>query len=239
MTIMNKDKVRDLFDSISKRYDMTNSIISLGLETIWRRQFLKKINSSDKNILDICCGTGTSTYQIWSKNRDAVVSGIDFSEEMIGVAKNKYGKIPNLIFYSSDASDLDLAENTYDCITIVFGIRNILERGKVLRGLHRFLKDSGKMIILEFNYLESGFFSHLFRFYLNRVMPVAGGFITRDRSAYRYLTRTIKDFPDPRKFKELMEDTGLESVKHFPLTYGICNIFTGYKGPVHGQAPGT
>jgi len=192
MTIMNKDKVRDLFDSISKRYDMTNSIISLGLETIWRRQFLKKINSSDKNILDICCGTGTSTYQIWSKNRDAVVSGIDFSEEMICVAKNKYGKIPNLIFSSSDASDLDLAENTYDCITIVFGIRNILERGKVLRGLQRFLKDSGKMIILEFNYLESGFFSHLFRFYLNRVMPIAGGFITGDRSAYRYLTRTIK-----------------------------------------------
>ena len=231
MANMNKDKVRDLFDSISKRYDMTNSIISLGFETIWRRQFLKRINSSDKKILDICCGTGTSTYQIWLKNRGAVVSGIDFSEEMISIAKNKYGKITNLIFHSSDVNDLDLAENTFDCITMVFGIRNISKRGKVLRGLNKFLKDSGRIIILEFNYLENGFFSHLFRFYLNRIMPLVGGCLTGNRWVYRYLARTIKEFPGPEEFKKLMENAGWESVKHFPLTSGICSIFIGCKEP--------
>ena len=231
MANMNKDKVRDLFDSISKRYDITNSIISLGFETIWRRQFLKRIKSSDKNILDICCGTGTSTYQVWLKNRDAVVCGIDFSEEMISIAKNKYGKINNLIFYSSDVSELDLAENTFDCITMVFGIRNILKREKVLRGLNKFLKDSGRIIILEFNYLENGFFAHLFRFYLNRIMPLMGGCITGDRQAYRYLMKTIKEFPGPEEFKSLMKNAGWESIKHFPLTFGICSIFAGYKEP--------
>jgi len=203
---MNKDDIRELFNSISKKYDTANSIISLGFETIWRRQFLKRINSSDKNILDICCGTGTSTYQIWLKNRDAVVSGIDFSEDMISVAKNKYRKINNLIFYSRDALDLDFEDNTFDCITIVFGIRNISKRGKVLRGLYKFLKDSGRIIILEFNFLENGFFSHLFRFYLNKVMPLIGGCITGDRWAYRYLARTIKEFPGSEKFKRLMEN---------------------------------
>ncbi|MFC2159875.1 ubiquinone/menaquinone biosynthesis methyltransferase [Actinomycetota bacterium] len=212
-----------------QKYDITNSIISLGFETIWRRQFLKKIIGSDKNILDICCGTGTSTYQIWLKNRNAIVSGIDFSEEMISTAKNKYGKIPNLIFYSCDVDDIELKDNTLDCITIVYGIRNILKREKVLRRLYKFLKDSGRIIILEFNYLEKGFFSHLFRFYLNKIMPLVGGRITGDRWAYRYLARTIKEFPDPEKFKGSMENTGWKSVKSFPLTLGMCNIFIGYK----------
>jgi demethylmenaquinone methyltransferase/2-methoxy-6-polyprenyl-1,4-benzoquinol methylase len=229
---MSKDEVRKLFNSISKKYDITNSIISLGFETIWRRQFLNKIIGSDKNILDVCCGTGTSAYQIWLKNKNAEISGIDFSEGMIKTAKNKYHKIPNLNFYTSDVDDLDFKDNTFDCITIVFGIRNIMKREKVLRGLHKFLKDSGRIIILEFNYLEKGFFSHLFRFYLNRIMPLAGGCITGDRWAYKYLARTIKEFPDTENFKKLMENTDWKSVRSFPLTFGISNIFVGYKEPV-------
>ncbi len=226
---MNKDDVRELFGSISKKYDITNSLISLGFERIWRRQFLKKIIGSDKNILDICCGTGTSTYQIWLKNNNAVISGVDFSEEMIKQAKNKYGKITNLTFYSRDASDLDFKDNTFDCITMVFGIRNILKREKALKKFRELLKDSGRIIILEFNYLENGFLSHLFRFYLNRIMPLIGGCITADRRAYKYLARTIKEFPEPEKFRRLMEDTGWKSVEYLPLTFGVCSIFMGYK----------
>jgi len=150
------------------------------------------------------------------------------------MAKNKYGKITDLIFYSRDASDLDFEDSTFDCITIVFGIRNIVKREKALKEFHKFLKDSGRIIILEFNYLENGFFSHLFRFYLNRVMPFVGGCITGDRWAYRYLARTIKEFPGSEKFKKLMENAGWKSVKHFQLTFGICNIFIGYKEPIQG-----
>ncbi|HAJ94690.1 MAG TPA: bifunctional demethylmenaquinone methyltransferase/2-methoxy-6-polyprenyl-1,4-benzoquinol methylase UbiE [Actinobacteria bacterium] len=226
---MNKDRVRDFFDSISKKYDITNAIISLGLESIWRRQFLRKINSSDSKILDICCGTGTSTYQIWLKAKRARVSGIDFSDGMIGIARSKYRENPNLVFYSRDAGDLDFIDGTFDCITIVFGIRNILEREKALKEFYRVTEHSGRIIILEFNYIEKGFFSHLFKFYLKRIMPFVGGFITGDRQAYRYLTRTIKEFPDPESFKRLMESAGWESVAHLPLTFGICNIFSGSK----------
>ena len=224
---MNKDRVRDLFDSISKKYDITNSIISPGLESIWRRQFLKKINSSDSKILDVCCGTGTSTYQIWLKARRARVHGIDFSDGMIDIARNKYRKNPNLVFCSGDASNLDFTDNTFDCITTVFGIRNILERGEALKEFHRVTKQSGRIIILEFNYIKKGFFGYLYRFYLSRIMPFVGGFITGDRLAYKYLARTIKEFPDPESFKRLMENAGWESVQHLPLTCGICNIFIG------------
>lgn len=224
---MNKDGVRDFFDSISKKYDITNSIISLGLEKIWRRRFLNKINSSDKEILDICCGTGTSTYQIWSKIRSARVSGIDFSDGMIAIARRKYSNNPNLIFYSGDAAELDFADNTFDCLTIVFGIRNIFDRKKALKEFLRVTKRSGKIIILEFNYIKKGFFSHLYKFYLSRIMPLIGGSITGDRQAYKYLTRTIIDFPDPESFKKLMEGAGWDSVSHSPLNCGICNIFIG------------
>ncbi|MCD4669249.1 MAG: bifunctional demethylmenaquinone methyltransferase/2-methoxy-6-polyprenyl-1,4-benzoquinol methylase UbiE [Actinomycetia bacterium] len=234
---MDKDRVRDLFDSISKKYDITNSIISLGLESIWRRQFLKKINNSDGEILDICCGTGTSTYQIWLKAKRARVSGIDFSDGMIDIARSKYRENPNLVFYSGDAGDLEFADDTFDCITIAFGIRNILERGKALREFHRVAKNSGRIIILEFNYIKKGFFRYLYKFYLNRVMPFIGGFITGDRRAYKYLTETIKDFPDPENFKRLMGNAGWKSVEHLPLTCGICNIFIGYKEPVREPGP--
>jgi len=226
---MNKDKVRELFDSISGKYDITNSIISLGLESIWRRQFLRKINSSDNRILDICCGTGTSTYQIWLKNRNAMVTGIDFSDGMIDIAKSKYRENINLLFYSSDASNLDFADNAFDCITIVFGIRNIIKREKALKEFYRVIKKSGRIIILEFNYIEKGFFGYLFKFYLSRIMPFVGGFITGDRWAYRYLAGTIKEFPELKKFKRLMENAGWESVQHLPLTMNICNVYTGYK----------
>jgi len=229
---MDKDRVRDFFDSISKKYDITNSIISLGLESIWRRQFLKKINNSDSRILDICCGTGTSTYQIWSKARSARVSGIDFSDGMTGIARSKYRENANLVFYSGDAGDLDFEDGVFDCVTIVFGIRNILEREKALKEFYRVTKSSGRIIILEFNYIEKGLFSHLYKFYLRRIMPFVGGFITRDRRAYKYLTETIKDFPDPECFKGLMENTGWESVQCLPLTAGICNLFIGCKEPV-------
>ena len=224
---MNKNEIREMFDSISKRYDISNSIISLGFENIWRRQFLRKINSSDSRILDICCGTGTSTYQIWLKAGSAEVSGIDFSDGMIDIAKSKYRENTNLVFYPGDANNLDFADNVFDCITIVFGIRNIIEREKALTEFYRITKHSGRIIILEFNYLEKGFFSYLFRFYLNRIMPFIGGFITGDRCAYRYLAGTIKEFPDHEKFKRLMENAGWESVQHLPLTCGICNIFIG------------
>ena len=236
---MNKDRVRDLFDSISKKYDITNSIISLGLESIWRRQFLKKINSSDSKILDVCCGTGTSTYQIWSKARRARVSGIDFSDGMTGIARSKYRENANLFFYSGDACNLEFTDSTFDCITIVFGIRNILEREKALKEFYRVTKQSGRIIILEFNYIEKGFFSHLFKFYLRRIMPFMGGLITRDRRAYRYLARTIKDFPDPECFKGLMENAGWKSVDHSPLTCGICNIFIGSKEPEPSSRTGS
>ncbi len=236
---MDKDRVRDLFDSISKKYDITNFIISLGLESVWRRQFLKKINSSDNKILDICCGTGTSTYQIWLKARRARVSGVDFSDGMTDIARSKYRENTDLVFYSGDAGDLDFEEGTFDCVTIVFGIRNILEREKALKEFYRVTKHSGRIIILEFNYIEKGFFSHLFKFYSRRIMPFVGGLITRDRQAYKYLARTIKEFPDPECFKGLMENAGWESVQHLPLTFGICNIFIGHKEPFRELGSGS
>jgi demethylmenaquinone methyltransferase/2-methoxy-6-polyprenyl-1,4-benzoquinol methylase len=226
---MNKTDVSRLFDSISSRYDISNHIISLGLETIWRRRFLDKINSSDNRILDVCCGTGISTYQIGRKAENATVYGIDFSDGMIGIARNKYQNEENLVFKKSDITDIDLKDRSFDCVTLVFGIRNILDREKALIEFLRVTKYGGRIVILEFNYIDRGFFGHLFRFYLKRIMPLIGGIITGEKKAYEYLARTIKDFPDKNSFISLMEHAGWKSVRQYPITNSLCNIFIGYK----------
>lgn len=226
---MRKKDVIDLFDSISPRYDISNTVLSMGLEIFWRKRFLKNISRSYKSILDVCCGSGTSTFQISKKAKKAKVYGIDFSGGMIKIARERYKDKNKLVFYKSDVSSLDFKDNSFECTSIVFGIRNILDREKALKEFYRVTKKTGRIVILEFNHIKSGFFGHLFRFYLRKIMPVIGGIITGNRDAYEYLTETINEFPEPFSFKKLMENAGWRSVKHFPLTGGICSIFTGYK----------
>lgn len=226
---MNKTNVSRLFDSISGRYDISNHIISLGLETKWRRRFLKEIRSTDDKILDVCCGTGISTYQIGRKAKNAIVYGIDFSDGMINLAMERYHNYENLVFKKNEVADIDFEDKSFDCITLVFGIRNILNREKALRELFRVTKYGGRIVILEFNYIDKGFFGHLFKFYLKRIMPLMGGIITGEKKAYEYLARTIHNFPDKNRFTGLMEQAGWKSVRAYPLTNSLCNIFIGYK----------
>lgn len=225
---MAKKDVALLFDDISPRYDIANTIISLGLEKIWRRHFLKNINSGDNAILDACCGSGTSTIQVSSKAKEAKIFGIDISEKMISIARDRYKDSKNIAFSVGDIMSLDFKNNSIDCITIVFGIRNIIERKRALEELKRVVKDGGKIVILEFNYIKKGLFGHLFRFYLNRILPTAGGLLTGKPSAYKHLSQSIRDFPDPESFSLIMKRSGWRNIEKIPLTRGICSIFMGY-----------
>jgi demethylmenaquinone methyltransferase/2-methoxy-6-polyprenyl-1,4-benzoquinol methylase len=225
---MVKKDIALLFDDISPRYDLSNTIISMGFEKIWRRHFLKQINSSNCAILDACCGSGTSTSQIGSKAKKAKILGIDISEKMISIARDRYKSNKNLVFSIGDINSLDLKSNSFDCITIVFGIRNVPERKKALKELKRVVKDGGKIIILEFNHIKNGIFGHLFRFYLYRILPIIGGMLTGKKGAYTYLSQSIRDFPDPGSFLLMMKRSGWKNVEQISLTGGICKIFIGY-----------
>ena len=223
-----KRNTRDIFDSISKKYDISNFVLSLGLEKIWRRKFLKCIGPGQKKILDACCGTGTSTYYLW-QGGSRIVTGIDFSRGMIEIARKRYGNKEGITFYAKDATNTGFKDDSFDCAAIAFGIRNILERKKALSELQRIVKPSGSIVILEFNHIEKGIMARLSGFYINRIMPFMGGLLTNNRQAYDYLAKSIRQFPSPEGFMSLMKDSGWTDIEHLALTGGICSIFTGRK----------
>ena len=133
--VINKTGVKNLFNNISGRYDLTNIFISLGIVKYWRKRFSDKILGKEKAVLDACCGTGISTSLIKKKlSHDAKIFGIDFAPEMLEIAKNKFGTLhPDMTFTNGDVTELEFPDDYFDLITIVFGIRNIFDREKALR----------------------------------------------------------------------------------------------------------
>lgn len=228
---MDSNKVKGIFDHISEKYDRTNFVISLGLEAYWRKKFRTFIKPHYKKILDACCGTGRSTFSIWvSTNKLSTIYGIDLSKKMLDIARIKYlPYLENLFFKPMDASNLDFDNNFFDAVTIVFGIRNITNRKKALKEFYRVAKNGGKIICMEFGTPEKGLLSFFYNIYLKYILVNLGTLLTRKRSAYKYLVKTIKNFPSPEKFAGLMAECGWEDIEIHEMNFGICNIFIGYK----------
>ena len=243
---MDSKKVENLFDSISVNYDRANTFISLGIEKYWRKRFNSFINGSEKKILDACCGTGASTLGIWAKNGyKADIVGADFSAEMLQVAAKKFDKIfkseylkntltshfktGSYAFKETDISKTAFSENTFDLITMLFGIRNITERQKVLLELYRIASPGARLMIMEFCFPQKGLFSKLFGFYLNRIMVNIGAMLTKNGEAYKHLAESIKDFPQPADFASLIESCGWKDVKYLNMTKSTCIIYIAFK----------
>lgn len=225
---MDKTGVEELFDNISLRYDLTNFYISLGFEKYWRKKFAALISGKEKSALDVCCGTGISTDIICRKvSPGAKVFGVDFADEMLQIARKNHGrKYRNVTFITGDASQLDFEDNSFDMITIVFGIRNIFDREKALREFLRVSKPGGKLIIMELSYPQNALVKKFYDIYVNFIAVNLGALITRNRNAYRYLIRSIRDFPGPDVFCKTIESCGWRNVSFETLTLGTCTIFT-------------
>ena len=225
---MDKAGVENLFDNISYRYDVTNFYISIGIEKYWRKKFGAKISGIEKAALDICCGTGISTSIICRKvSAGAKVFGVDFADEMLEIARQKLGRqYANVTFLKGDATELDFADNSFDIITIVFGIRNIFDREKALKELFRVSKPNGKLVIMELSYPQNVLIKKLYNIYVNLVMVNLGGLITGHKNAYKYLVQTIKDFPKAAVFSRTIQSCGWSDVTTAELTLNTCTIYT-------------
>lgn len=237
---MDARKVENLFDNISKRYDIANFFTSLGIERYWRKKFSRYISGSERCILDACCGTGFSTFNIINKvkEKDSRIFGVDFSEEMLEVAGKRLAKInlksrkrvsPEIKFLQDDVLDLKFTENYFDLITIVFGIRNVANREQALKEFLRVAKPEARLVIMEFNYPENQIFRKIYSFYMNKILINIGGLITRNREAYSYLVRTIRNFPAVDEFSDLIKSAGWTDVKAQKMTFGTCTIFSAVK----------
>jgi demethylmenaquinone methyltransferase / 2-methoxy-6-polyprenyl-1,4-benzoquinol methylase len=237
---MQEKKVKDIFNSISGKYDLANTLLSFGIEKYWRKRFRSYIRGSEKRILDACCGTGMSTFSLLNKIpekniRQTRIFGIDFSKEMLEIAKKRLLKLeaskdtPKISFSEADASNTAFEDDYFDLTTVVFGLRNIVERDKALEEFYRITAPEGRLLIMEFNLPQKGIFSNLYGFYLKRILVTIGSIITGKRDAYRHLAESIKAFPNPEIIMEKLKIAGWESVSMQSMTIGTCIIYCAEK----------
>jgi demethylmenaquinone methyltransferase/2-methoxy-6-polyprenyl-1,4-benzoquinol methylase len=201
----------------------------MNIDKRWRKLVRQKLQSildiPDATVLDVACGTGDLSIELQS-NAKAKVIGTDFCRPMLTVAAEKSETIP---FIEGDAMNLGFADNTFDAVTIAFGLRNLSHFADGLIELHRILKPGGKLAVLEFSAPIIPGFRQAFNFYFTRILPRIGGAVSGSRGAYEYLPDSVSKFPDQKRLAALMQETGFDDVEYTNLTGGIAAIHIGTK----------
>ena len=229
------DKVEQMFDNISKDYDKLNHYLSLGIDKTWRRRALKQIVCKDscQNILDVACGTGDFSIEIARNSCPGTkVHGLDLSEGMLAEMRRKVaieGLEDRIDMVRGNCERLEFPDDSFDRVTIAFGIRNVENREKALREMYRVLKPGGKLVILELSMPSAPVIGALYRFYFLKVLPWIGGLVSGEKAAYRYLPASVVKFPGKEEWMQTMGECGFGSVTHKAFTLGICRMYVGSK----------
>ena len=226
----------EMFNRIAKTYDPVNRMLSFGLDIRWRKRvgllLPQKVNGID--LLDLATGTADQVLFLCAQHPQKIENavGMDLSEGMLSIGREKVKKRnlqDKIVLKTGDACNLPLEDNSFDAITISFGIRNVPDVPKALKEMHRVLRPGGKALILEFALPKNSIvrFGHLF--YLRHVLPTVGGLVSGDKAAYRYLNTSIEAFPYGEAFADLMRDAGFTQSNVHNLTMGIANLYEGIK----------
>ena len=219
-------KIRDMFRSISGRYDRANSVLSAGIHHVWRRKAVEwsGVRPGDR-VLD--CATGTGDLAVAFQRAGAEVIGTDFVPEMLEVARRKTDAVT---FETGDVTNLAYPDNSFNIASIAFGIRNVDDPARGISEMARVVRSGGRVIVLEFGQPRNRTFSSVYNFYCSKVLPRLGGVLTGNRAAYEYLEQSASAFPSREAFVELMQRTGhFASVDYRPLTFGIAYLYRGVK----------
>lgn len=224
--VLEKEHIGDMFDNISEHYDFLNHFLSFGIDKVWRRKVRKLAsNYNTSNILDIATGTGDLAIEL-SKLNPEKITGIDISEKMLSIAKKKTANLnSNIEFLYSSGEKTPFSGNSFDLITIAFGIRNFVNPLSGLKEAKRLLKNDGVLIILEFSKPRSVIIRKMFNVYFFKILPFLANLFAKNKTAYHYLPASVKEFPDGEKFIELMKKAGFENCNEKRLTFGICSIY--------------
>ncbi|MCF8110373.1 MAG: bifunctional demethylmenaquinone methyltransferase/2-methoxy-6-polyprenyl-1,4-benzoquinol methylase UbiE [Desulfobacteraceae bacterium] len=226
--------VKDMFGAIAPRYDFLNRLLSLGQDVYWRRRMVKALQIPGNGlVLDAACGTGDVILEILGKKKYAKVAGIDFSTEMLEIAGRKTAAAaPAGTFFllAADALYPPFGKESFDAVTIAFGIRNIAARQKALEGFLDMLRPGGMLAVLELATPSGKMMRRLYLLYFTKILPAVGGLFSKNLRAYRYLPASVLGFPQPEEFASLMTRAGFEQVKWLRLTAGIATLYTGRKG---------
>jgi demethylmenaquinone methyltransferase/2-methoxy-6-polyprenyl-1,4-benzoquinol methylase len=228
-----KEQVADMFNNISKTYDFLNHFLSLGIDIIWRKKAINELKKDQpKNILDVATGTGDFAFEALSILKPEKITGVDISAGMLEIAKQKIAKrnLGHLFEVKlGDSEKLPFADNTFDAVTVAYGVRNFENLEAGLADIFRVLKPGGKAVVLEFSKPKAFPIKQLYNFYFNYITPGIGKLFSKDSRAYSYLPESVAAFPDGKNFTNLMDKVGYKNTKARPLAFGICSIYTGVK----------
>jgi len=221
-------RVREMFGTIARRYDLLNHVLSGNVDKRWRRivatRVRDRLSSSSPRILDVACGTGDLSLTLFEITGAGVV-GTDFCRPMLDIAAGKTSGRIRLI--EGDALDLPFRDGTFDVVTIAFGLRNLSSVESGLAELSRVLKPGGWVAVLEFSRPTNAILRPFFSVYFRRVLPWIGGVVSGSRNAYVYLPASVQKFPDQSQLSLLMEEAGFDQVQYENLTGGIAALHMG------------
>jgi demethylmenaquinone methyltransferase / 2-methoxy-6-polyprenyl-1,4-benzoquinol methylase len=230
------EKIQSMFSKVAPFYDKANTALSLGIYNHWYKKVIKlSVIKENMKILDCATGTGNLAFQFFKKlGSNGEVTGIDFTKEMLDIARTraneyKISNFPTINFESGDVLNLPFVDNSFDIVSIAFGIRNVDSVDICLKEMVRVAKTGGKVVILEFGQ-PIGILKYLFKLYFKIVMPLLSFFLSLDNDSYIYLIESSKEFPCRNNFLELMNQTGSFSLsKYKSLTFGIAYLYVGIK----------
>ena len=231
-------QVEEMFDSIAPAYDFMNSAMSFGLHRNWRTRALNAAGNAlgttaPKRILDVATGTGDVAFDLHRRYPEAKITGVDLSEGMLEIAREKLKKLDkseeNIIFMQGDSLDLKFGDNTFDLVTVAYGVRNFENLAKGLRELYRVLNPGGTICIIELSEPSSKTTRWLYRLYARTLIPAAGRLISGDSRAYSYLPESIAAAPQRDNLTAIMREAGFDACEWKSMTMGTATYYIGHK----------
>ena len=227
-----KEQVAKMFDTISNEYDGLNRVISFGIDIKWRKKVVKLISEvKPKTVLDIATGTGDLAINL-VETKASKITGLDISEGMLEVGRKKIDKLQlneqiDMVF--GDSENIPYENNSFDAVTVAFGVRNFENLEKGLAEIYRVLKPGGIFVVLETSVPTKTPFKQGYNLYTNYIMPTIGKIFSKDKSAYKYLSNSAAAFPYGKAFNNILEKIGFIDIENKPQTFGVASIYVASK----------
>ena len=228
------NKVAQVFTSVARKYDLMNDLMSLGVHRLWKQFTIDKSGvHRGSRVLDLAGGTGDLAMrfrELVGKDTPVILSDINGS--MLAAGRDRHidrGIINGIEYIQADAEHLPFADDSFDCVSIAFGLRNVTDKNAALREMYRVTKPGGRSLVLEFSQPTSKELTRVYDFYSFNILPKLGRWVANDEASYQYLVESIRKHPDQETLKTMMQDAGFERVEYHNLTGGIVALHVGYK----------
>lgn len=227
-------KVGRIFTSVANKYDLMNDLMSFGIHRLWKRFTIEMASvRPGQKVLDLAAGTGDLSRQFARQvGANGIVAMVDINSAMLEKGRDKLidaGVVNNIAYIQADAEKLPFGDNTFDLITIAFGLRNVTCKEKALQAMFRVLAPGGKLLVLEFSTPTLPGLKPLYDIYSFKILPLLGQIITQDAQSYRYLAESIRKHPDQHTLQQLIENAGFSNCRYTNFSGGIVALHKGYK----------